>query len=489
MSQSPSEARSTQWLGVVKGALLFLLSLPLLAVVYLGSFSRFLADDYCTNATLLNLGFLGSQAHWYLNWSGRYSFTLLVNLTQLLESSFTPLLIALTVPLWLGVLTVSLRTALRALSGANSWGLSLLLGSLILIATVNGTPDLYQSLLWQTGLVTYVVPLVLGTAYLGWMASLLLRETSEKSGRLGWALSFLWAFVAGGFSETYISMQTAGLLMLTAATFIPRWRSTLSPIRAVAVAGLIGSLLSMMVIIGAPGNVIRRSLMPDPGSLLIVGGWSIRHTFAFVAKSFIGAPVTSLLSVILPLFAAFFLWPASMIAQDWQGRSVRRTSDLLAIIPAAAFLLTLAIIIPSVFATSAYPAQRALVTAQYVLISSLVLWGFTLGRLAGPAIRRWAGARYRGQAWLIAVVLALTLIASLATTQRILGWLPDAQEFSAAWDRRDASIREALDRGDRELESASLSHMAGLAEIGFDPDEWINICIADSYGLASVVAK
>ena len=250
-----------------------------------------------------------------------------------------------------------------------------------------------------------------------------------------------------------------------------------------------GSLLSMMVIIGAPGNVRRRSLMPDPGSLLIVGGWSIRHTFAFVAKSFIGAPVTSLLSVILPLFAAFFLWPASMIAQDWQGRSVRRTSDLLAIIPAAAFLLTLAIIIPSVFATSAYPAQRALVTAQYVLISSLVLWGFTLGRLAGPAIRRWAGARYRGQAWLIAVVLALTLIASLATTQRILGWLPDAQEFSAAWDRRDASIREALDRGDRELESASLSHMAGLAEIGFDPDEWINICIADSYGLASVVAK
>ncbi len=489
MSQSPSEARTTQWPGVVKGALLFLLSLPPLALMYLGSFSRFLADDYCTHGTLLGLGLLGSQAHWYLNWSGRYSFTLLVNLTQLLGSSFTPLLIALTVPLWLGVLTVSLRTALRALSGANSWGLSLLLGSLILIATVNGTPDLYQSLLWQTGLVTYVVPLVLGTAYLGWMASLLLRETSEKIRRWGWALSFVWAFVAGGFSETYVSMQTAGLLMLSAATFFPRWRSTLSPIRAVAVAGLIGSLLSMMVIIGAPGNEIRRSLMPDPGSLLIIVGWSIRHTFAFVAKSFIGAPVTSLLSVTLPLFAAVFLWPGSMIAPAWQGRSVRRTSDILAIIPAAAVLLILASIIPSVFATSAYPAERALVTTQYVLISSLVLWSFTLGRLGGPAIRRWAEARYRGQAWLTATVLVLTMFSSLAAAQRILGWLPDAQEFSAAWDRRDASIREALDRGDRELEIASLSHMAGLAEVGFDPEEWINGCIADSYGLVSVVAK
>ena len=72
---------------------------------------------------------------------------------------------------------------------------------------------------------------------------------------------------------------------------------------------------------------------------------------------------------------------------------------------------------------------------------------------------------------------------------RILGWLPDAREFSEAWDQRDTSIREALDRGDRELEITSLSHMAGLAEVGFDPEEWINVCIANSYGLASVVAK
>ena len=457
--------------------------------MYLGSFSRFLADDYCTNSTLLNLGFFGSQAHWYLNWSGRYSFTLLVNLTELLGSSFTPLLIALTVPLWFGVLTVSLRTVLRSLSGANSWGLSLLLGSLILVATMNGTPDLYQSLLWQTGLVTYVVPLILGTAYLGWIASLLMRGTSEEIRRWEWAVSLVWAFIAGGFSETYVSMQTAGLLALSAASFVPRWQRRLSPIRGIALAGLLGSLLSTIAIGGAPGNQVRRSLMPDPGNLLSIVGWSIRHTFAFVAKSIIGAPVTSLLAMALPLYAAVFLWSASTIAPPLQNRSARRALDMLLVIPAVAFLLILASIVPSVFATSAYPAERSLITAQYALISSLVLWGFTLGRLGRPAIRRWAGARYRPQIWLGAIVLALTLIGSLATTQRSLGWLPDAQEFSAAWDRRDASIREVLDRGDRELEIASLSHMAGLAEVGFDADEWINICIADSYGLASVVAK
>ncbi|MFQ5923803.1 MAG: DUF6056 family protein [Anaerolineales bacterium] len=486
MSQSPSEAASERWVGVGKGALLLLLSLPLLALIYLASFSRFLADDYCTHSTLVEQGLFGSQAYWYLNWSGRYSFTLLVNLTELLGSSFTPLLIALTVPLWLGLLTVSLRTVLRALSGASSWGLSLLLGSLILVATMNGTPDMYQSLLWQTGLVTYVVPLILGTAYLGWIASLLMRGTSEEIRRWEWAVSLVWAFVAGGFSETYVSMQIAGLLALSAASFVPRWQRNLSPIRGVVLAGLAGSLLSLLAIVGAPGNQVRRSLMPDPGNLLSIVGWSIRHAFAFVAKSIIGAPVTSLLAMALPLCAAVFLWSASTIAPPLQNRSARRASDIHLVIPAATFLLILASIIPSVFATSAYPAERSLITAQYALISSLVLWGFTLGYLGGSAIRRWAGAR---KVWLGAIVLALTLIGSLATTQRILGWLPDAREFSVAWGLRDASIREALDRGDTEMEIASLSHMAGLAEVGFDPDEWINICVADSYGLASVVAK
>jgi hypothetical protein len=33
------------------------------------------------------------------------------------------------------------------------------------------------------------------------------------------------------------------------------------------------------------------------------------------------------------------------------------------------------------------------------------------------------------------------------------------------------------------------SPLAGLAEIGHDPEEWINRCVAGTYGLGSVVAK
>jgi len=31
--------------------------------------------------------------------------------------------------------------------------------------------------------------------------------------------------------------------------------------------------------------------------------------------------------------------------------------------------------------------------------------------------------------------------------------------------------------------------MGGLAEIGRDPEEWINRCVAGTYGLEAVVAK
>jgi hypothetical protein len=300
--------------------------------------------------------------------------------------------------------------------------------------------------------------------------------------------SLAWTFVAGGFSETYVSMQTAGLLLLTGATFAPRWRSALSPIRGVAVAGLIGSLLSMAVIIGAPGNEIRRSLMPDTGGLLSTVGMSIRHTLAFVAKGFLQAPITTLLAAILPAYAAIFLWPTAQ-----EGSSLRkladRIPDLLIVIPVASLLLIFASVLPSVFATSAYPAERSLITGQYVLIGSIVLWSFILGTWLVPAAESWFGAHSRQRALLTALILVFTLAGALATAQRILHWIPDATQFAETWDRRDASIRESLERGDIELEVASLSHMGGLAEIGYDPAEWINICIADSYGLVFVVAR
>ena len=244
----------------------------------------------------------------------------------------------------------------------------------------------------------------------------------------------------------------------------------------------------MMVIIGAPGNEIRGALMPDPGGLLSIVGMSARHTLAFVAKTSLRAPATTILTVVLPAYAAILLWPPAHDGTTRRGLT-GDMADLLIVIPVTSLLLILASVLPSVVATSAYPAEQTLITAQYVLIGLIVLWSFTLGTTLHPIIERWFEAYPRRRALLAALILMFTLAGVLATTQRILRWITDATQFAGAWDRRDASIGDSLEHGDTELEVTSLSHMGGLAEIGFDPGEWINGCIADSYGLASVVAK
>src|ERR1051326_9015731 len=58
-----------------------LLATPLLAHAYLGFFTRYMADDYCTAASARD-GLLAMQKHFYLGWSGRFAFTFTIGLVE-----------------------------------------------------------------------------------------------------------------------------------------------------------------------------------------------------------------------------------------------------------------------------------------------------------------------------------------------------------------------------------------------------------------------
>src|SRR5690606_24235274 len=59
---------------------------------YLGWFTRYLGDDFCTAGILVANGLLESQIHWYTIWSGRFSFTFLVNLAEMVGPGIVPVL-------------------------------------------------------------------------------------------------------------------------------------------------------------------------------------------------------------------------------------------------------------------------------------------------------------------------------------------------------------------------------------------------------------
>src|SRR5207244_2137718 len=71
----------------------------------------------------------------------------------------------------------------------------------IVYATIDGAPDIFGSLIWQTGMMAYVIPLILTSA---WCAAYLSRQPEQIS----W-LDAVIPFVAAGFSELFAICATA----------------------------------------------------------------------------------------------------------------------------------------------------------------------------------------------------------------------------------------------------------------------------------------
>lgn len=456
--------------------------LPVAAHGYVGSFARYIADDFCTASTLRRLGFLASQANWYQTWTGRYSYTFVVTLSQVFGPTLTPWLPALALAAWAGAVVF----AVRRLQGRHTpWILAAAIAGVHILSTLNGAPSVYQSLYWQTGMVTYTLPLILGLVYGAGLWHAVSGEAPPARTKAA-VVSFVAAFGLGGFSETYVVLQTAALslLLLSLPLSIAPGRRRYAAV--VVGAGWIGSVLAGLAVALAPGTQVRRGLMPDAPGLAPWIEATLRDGYLFIARTVKGSPEAIALAILVPLLLIVLHGRRVFSAS---GPSSPRGSVLaLLLIPMATPILMLATIAPYEYAISSYPDARVLITTMFVLVSGLVLWGGNLGNL----LLRWSwtrtipvGALAVALSVVVVVVLAWT---SFRTTRSVLATAQDGRAYAEAWDTRDQKLRQVP--VDSELvPAASLRHMGGLAEIGRDPREWINRCVAGTYGLRSVVAK
>lgn len=195
------------WITV--GAIAFFI--PLLAHAYIGLFSRFLSDEYCTAGVIQTHGFWGAQKYWFTTWTGRFSFTLAISMIHLLGSNFVPFIPGITIGIWLVALTWTVSHIARTASHNQPAVVSFFLAALIIVSTLATSPAVDQSLYWATGAVTYVVPLVLLTIYVGFLFRM--AGTGNKPRLSFLILSACLTFTAGGFSETYAALQGGGLCL------------------------------------------------------------------------------------------------------------------------------------------------------------------------------------------------------------------------------------------------------------------------------------
>ena len=430
--------------------LLFItLFLPLLALAYIGLFTRYMADDYCTAWAVNKLGFINSQAFLYRGWTGRFSFSFLVGVAELWGPTLVPLLPLTALACWLTAMTWAVYQLASVVPWPRPLFTSLVAAELIIFATLRTAHHIVQSLYWQSGMLTYIPPLILLTIYVGLVSRALRFRKPPRAVSTQVAAAAVLTFIAGGFSEAYMLMQTGGLLLgaLVCYKYAPdAFRRAVLPN---IVAGLVGSVVAACIVVAAPGNAVRQSSFPTPPGLVRLTLLSLYYAGGFIAYTIYLSPLTILLSVALPALFGHRLREvdSGRGVKLNRGKVTRRPVLLLA----AGFVLVLLCTVPSVYGTSGFLPERARILPQFVVICVAVL----LGYFSGIELSEWYSARERISSWLMVtgptMVAALLVLSPLAAAVRTISFVGRARQGASIWEQMDGEIRVAKRRGETDL--------------------------------------
>jgi Family of unknown function (DUF6056) len=449
---------------------------------YLGTFTRFLADDYCDTMLVTSGSVLGALLNRYLTVSDRYSNLLFDALSEFLAPRNVQVLPPVMILLWtLGL--IWLVREIRQLAGFQ-WPvlLDICLGGLLGFFAVFEAPNRFQTIYWRSAMATHFAPLV----YLIALGAFLLLQIRKTGGRrpalwMG-VLCFLLAFFGSGFSEPPAAM----LVVASSLAFAGVWIWYRGPRRSSALILLAstfaGGLAALLVMKFAPANSFRvGSLHPDFPTLIRL---TLVGTFQFIQDSLATLPVPTLVSFMMPLLLFYGLYSNA----PTPGLSARSRWILLLLIfatPLLMYLMIAASFAPSIYGQS-YPVERARFAGRFMLTSACIVEGVFFGVL----IAQWR--QLSGRSILANIALSLLVISAFYPFRA--GWttlqanLSNYQQWSSAWDARQGQILAEKAQGKQDIVVPQLPGIAQIKELDTRPNFWVNRCAANFYGVNSISA-
>lgn len=469
------------WQRILLLSLLALFSTPLATHIYLGSYSRMVADDFCSTAVAHSHGIVRGALYWYMNWTGRYAANFLDTLLAPIYPRTIPYQTAVTVIIWFATLAFTVYQIVRDDEQEVRVLLSCLTAAMVLFTAFEVLPSVGQSLYWAQ--VRSGVPaLILGTAYI----ALIVRRRGASTANKRWLLAaFLLTFISAGFAETYSALQTAALVIALAIWMIsnhytaPDKRSSVLPL----VAGLAGSVAGGLLVFFAPGNYFRRLPFPPPPSvpeLLTISLRGLRDFFYLVVFSPGRAPVW------VGLILCGFVFGLGIFRR--QERSAVETKHFLSALfwlPPVTFVLLLACWVPMAWGTSLTLANRTFIIPVYLLVCLVACWAYLAGRLCNRSL----APQLRIQATALGI-LTFVLFGLLAVTRSwhvVQQLRPSVVAYAREWTNRDHLIRSAKSQGLNYVVVPRLQHWTGLDEIELDPKiTWLTKCFQDYYGIGVI---
>ncbi len=432
--------------------------------IYFGSLTRMLADDFCSAYIVRRFGLLRAIWRAYTGWNGRYGayaadwFVLEFTLGPYRVHYIVPIMLLL----WFAALTLILYFYLKTTSH-ETWLYAGLTALVFLFTWLALSPNVEQSLFWWNAARSYSLPLFLlaVTALLLYLAA----RWRKLPAVFQYALSFALFFFMGGTGETYVVAQAGMLGILGVLIFLNSgWRH--KRVLYILASGLAATLFSIVVIILAPGNQIRQSLLPPPPTLPVLLSVSFQAYGAFLLDVLVhpirfAALIGSLL---------FFLWLGFAFPLK-----IRLHPYTIAITALSAFLISFVCFLPGVYGFSEPPPGRTISIPVFFLIVPLFCAAYFFGGQVTVFAKR--------ETLLIGIFAALLIFSAAANSAE---WIPRRQmylDFIKKWDDVDAMILEAKAQGKESVEVPAMNNWAYLAAPSDNPNFWVTRCYRNYYDI------
>ena len=444
-------------------------SVALAGLAYLGSYTRFMADDYCSAYYAIRFGLFRSIWYWYISWSGRYTafaldWLVLIKTFGPYGAHFVP---PIAILVWLIAVIAAVHAALKTIaSHAAILGVASAISAVFLLAVMVLSPDIAQSYFWLNGMRSYSLPLVILS-----MGAFLFQWALPRL-KSGWALvctcvaAFVLTFANGGFSETYAVFQLFMLVFLTGLLWLVGEGRMNATFKLLAVAAL-GALLSLIVIVAAPGNAIRKASFPPAPGILPLLQISIASYFSFIQHILLSpAKITALLGALL--------------VSVWAGTGFKNGINLRWwIIPAqvlGGLMLSFVCIPPAVYGYVAAPPPRMLSIAAFAFVAFWMVAGF----LVGTRLRA-SRSPVRLEIGLIVLATLLIGVSSALTMVYVDQHQGSYVAFARKWDAVDAQILQARALHRPFVNIPAMSNWAALDRPNDNPKFWATVCYSDYY--------
>lgn len=260
----------------------------------------------------------------------------------------------------------------------------------------------------------------------------------------------------------------------------PSFERAIYPLSIATAAGLV----ALVILAVCPSNELRRVYSYyEPAPLIEVPGVALRLTIQTIKSYFTGY---TLPIIVLAAAGAFFSAGKVVASAGKPVISWKKRGSLAAVILVSAFLACYAMLLPSSYVEQAIPEEgRAMIIGCFTLTLTTLWLSLIAGQWAGEVITRqkWISSWMLGAASL-ALFLGLTAYAVRTYTYPIKT-IPFFEKRAQVWDERDATIRQAVAEGKKDVEVREIDSYMGVLELHPEPN-WVNNCAAKFYGLDTI---